>query len=58
MFRRKSGGVIRFRAGRCSGSEQGGVQVQSRKVFRFRAGGVQIQRRGVFRFRAGGYSNS
>ena len=42
----EKGGGLRLRAGRCSGSEQGGVQVQSRKVFRFRAGGVQIQRRG------------
>ena len=27
-----------FRAGKCSVLEQGGVQIYSRKVFRFRAG--------------------
>ncbi len=30
--------MFRYIAGKCSGSEQESVQIQSRKVFRFRAG--------------------
>ena len=69
VFRRKAGGVFKFRAEGCSVSEQKGVQRRGEGYgsekgggLRFRAGrcseseqgGVQVQSRIVFRFRAGG----